>query len=343
MKRQSLSIIGFLILTLMLISPVCAEKTPADFDGDGKTDLVVQRFSNPPPQFHSWYSLNSSDDKLRATQWGYTPGDGSLQTDLPVLGDFDGDGKTDIGAFRTTFALPIGTVQSYFYILRSRDSTIFAIQWGLNHDHEISQDYDGDGKTDVAVARSTLEGMIWYIYGSRDGFYSLVIPGSGFPIRGDYDGDGKADAALVRGGNITLSPRYFVIRKSSTGQVETTEFGESFYDYAVPGDYDGDGKTDIAAWGGKNEATGGGWRWIRSSDGGIGTTQLGTGTVLQDFPVQADYDGDGKTDPAIFRRGVNQDPNEAAYFLIRGTRRGYYEQHWGRGADSPPLFSLYAS
>jgi spore coat protein A, manganese oxidase len=42
------------------------------------------------------------------------------------------------------------------------------------------------------------------------------------------------------------------------------------------------------------------WFILRSSDGGV--TSVGWG-VAQDMPVPADYDGDGKTDIAVYRNG----------------------------------------
>ena len=74
--------------------------------------------------------------------------------DIPVPGDYDGDGYTDIGVWRESS----GT----WFILPSSDPVNYTQkQWGMAGDTPIAGDYDGDGKTDIGVWRE-ISG-VWYI------------------------------------------------------------------------------------------------------------------------------------------------------------------------------------
>ena len=57
-------------------------------------------------------------------------------------------------------------------------------------------DYNGDGKTDMAVYRPTTG--VWYIMNQYTAFWGL--PGD-IPVPGDYNGDGKTDPAVWRPSN----------------------------------------------------------------------------------------------------------------------------------------------
>ena len=65
---------------------------------------------------------------------------------------------------------------------------------------------------------------------------------------GDYDADGKTDAAVLR---ITPSgsgtePAYWYHRRSSDGVLVGEQWGVGDSIYPAPGDYEGDGKNDLA-------------------------------------------------------------------------------------------------
>ena len=82
------------------------------------------------------------------------------------------------------------------------------------------------------------------------------------------------------------------------------------------GDYDGDGKTDIAIY----DTSGGAW-WIIPSSG---TAAYGVGWGGSVFkPVPGDYDGDGKTDIAIY------DTTAGAWWIIPSSGAGAYGVGWG--------------
>ena len=135
--------------------------TPGDYDGDGKTDVAVFRFAGysaiPNPCF--FYVLKSSDNNFFAKQWGTSS---YIIFDYPLInGDFDGDRVTDFSVYEGQDYIP-ATVR--FKTLRSADNTASVTSWGYNIDRQTLGDYDGDGKTDIAVFRSG----VWFIKRSSD-------------------------------------------------------------------------------------------------------------------------------------------------------------------------------
>lgn len=211
--------------------------------------------------------------------------------------DFDGDGKSDYVLVRDVMG---GNL--VWYIKLSSGGNIIT-QFGFNNDWLVPEDYDGDGKWDVAVWRqgdfNNQQGY-FYILRSQSGTVQVVpwgLWGDTPEKTQDFDGDGKADPTVVRfnpGGNLV-----WYVLLSQTNSVRVDYFGSTSSDGPIRGDFDGDNKADLAVRrcnGGTNTF------WVkRSSDGAIQVQQFGLCGQNGDNTVSGDFDGDNKTDFAVYR------------------------------------------
>ncbi|MBV6497669.1 MAG: hypothetical protein DYH05_13385 [Acidobacteria bacterium ACB1] len=214
--------------------------TPADFDGDGKSDVAIWR--EAPAGQAAYYILQSSDSTVRVDVFG------QMNDDPSVVADYTGDGKADPAVYR--MGINAGDQSYWFYRASSGPNAgnIVYVPWGSEGDFPGPGDYDGDGKSDFMVQRGGGPQAVFWMLSNDTGAVSTYYFGTpnDFIIPGDYDGDGKTDLAVrqVSGGNIN-----WYVRKSSAPD-DFPYFGTWGVsgDTIVQGDYDGDGKTDLAVW-----------------------------------------------------------------------------------------------
>ena len=95
-----------------------------DVDGDGKQDHMISRAVNGQRIF---YARRSSDGTTFSLPWGINTGV-TATSDGQIVGDFDGDGKTDFVARRDVNGVLV------WYIYQSSTGTSRAVEWGATGD-----------------------------------------------------------------------------------------------------------------------------------------------------------------------------------------------------------------
>ena len=129
---------------------------------------------------------------------------------------------------------------------------------------------------------------------------SLAVPAqSMFDKVNDFDGDGRSDYAVTRNES---GLKVWHLWRSTAGYA-VVQWGIAD-DFVTAGDYDGDSRTDIAV----TRLTSVEGRWLcttyylASSSGSTGIVQVDAPNAVGSLGIMnEDYDGDGKTDPAIFQ------------------------------------------
>lgn len=199
---------------------------PGDFNGDGKTDLLLvnKSFSTNPILF------SNGNGTWTITNNAIPPGDSANSKAVPndpnsrvITGDYDADGKTDIYVYQANdrYAYPIKDCEStmYFSLGDGTWASEPRVAVGYNEicfnpTQVIPGDFNGDGRTDFLLKNNDryirFAGDITPILFSRgDGTFDVTRdatsiindPDSGAysetsVLEGDFFGKGKTDIAL---------------------------------------------------------------------------------------------------------------------------------------------------
>jgi len=297
----------------------------SDFDRDGVSDIATYLASSG-----TWSVIVSSGTGTQTRVFGYAG-------TTPFAGDFDGDGQLDYGCYDAN-GIPNLVTPGTWYITAST-AGFRKFVFGYPGTVPVVADYDGDGRADLGLYdQNGIPGLVdpgtWYLMRSTAGFRTLRFGYLGAtPVAGDYDGDGRADIAVFDAAGIPgwAYPGTWYLMQSTAG-FRTFRFG---YPGVVPalGDYDGDGRTDVACYdaaGIPNLVQPGAW-YIMQSEVGFRTERYGyAGTV----PVVGDFDGDGVVDIGC------HDPILGRWYIMQSTD-GHTVLDLGGNGAVPVLSPLY--
>jgi hypothetical protein len=291
-----------------LASASIAGKTAAagDLDGDGDDDIV---FSNAV----SW---NNGDNTFNAVSMS----DDRLERVL-LAADIDGDGKAEV--ITTRFTFEAGQMQSFTFVLRIRpDGTVVEVaRLNVYAEYAAVGDFGGANRPELAMLASTLGGFgSIQVFDLRSGTTPRFIAQRFEPTRSlaaaDLNGDG-ADDLLLSGGTLfgntvcCFPPdgsrdgflSVFLSTGTSFEPERRREFPSAALHELVTGDFDGDGKTDVAAT--TMLVTP---RMVAFFGDGKGTFARTQETPLDSSPVYRetvfllradDFNADGRTDVAV--------------------------------------------
>jgi len=223
-----------------------------DIDFDGRTEIVFGS-GYALFQFEVQHLSNSTVGMYQNNNW-YLDANGSMAWevgidfvstfgkagDVPVTGDWNGDGATEVGVVRgNRWYLDVNGHGAW------DAGTDVTFPFGKVGDIPMAGDWNGDGYTEAGVVR----GNRWYIDMNGDNAWDsgndATFPFGkvgDIPISGDWNGDGYTEAGVVRGN------RWYVDMNGDnawgSGNDATFPFGK-VGDIPISGDWNGDGYTEV--------------------------------------------------------------------------------------------------
>jgi VCBS repeat protein/FG-GAP repeat protein len=276
-----------------------------DFDGDGKTDVVLRTFEQ-------------RNDSSRATGFRLFPATTGGRFSGPIIfqpsiapiamaaGDFNSDGAPDIVSVSLSGSLTILSAQGGgFNAPRGFDFSppgAFALQFSLTD--LKSGDLNGDGALDLVIAALGLSDPV-IMFGNGHGTFSDSVPiNSGVPggvpiaieLR-DFNNDGKPDLALL---NSSTNNIVVLLGDGRGGFTPSATIGGAL---AVArgfasADFNNDGNLDLVF----SAQSSGFELYLGNGQGGFtqSATGIGGNLVFNSVFTTGDFNGDGIADLAFF-------------------------------------------
>jgi Beta-propeller repeat/Viral BACON domain len=170
-----------------------------DWNGDGRTKVGVYR-----PHSGLFVLDYDGDGQFTSADKVYNLGVGTDPTDIPVIGDWNGDGRSKIGIYRQGFEWLLDYNGDGAYQGPPVDRAYFF--GGIPGDVPVVGDWTGTGTSKIGLVRL---GFYWVLDANGNGTFDgtgagqdLAFPFGGIsgdvPVVGDWNGDGTSKVGVFR-------------------------------------------------------------------------------------------------------------------------------------------------
>jgi hypothetical protein len=265
-----------------------------DFAGNGRTDLAVTNYYG-----NTVSVLLANGDGTFQPQVTYSAG-----PNLPLAiaaGDFSGNGRIDLAVVNAgTFYYYSASSGTVSVLLGNGDGTFQPLSGAQNRvgsgpDALVAGDFNGDGRTDLAVANQE-DNTVSVVLGNGDGTFQpeFTYTVGSYPaaiVAGDFNGDGRVDLAVANSRDGTVS--VLLGNGDGTFQPQVTYRVGSGPDAIVAGDFNGDGHIDLGV------ADGAGVQILLGNGDGSFQSAYTVASGIGGALVAADFNGDGRLDLAV--------------------------------------------
>jgi hypothetical protein len=285
------------------VSATTRVPTGTDFNGDSKDDIATFTRGDRADVF-----VSLSDGKQFVQPSGTWHDYFAAGQEIPLAGDFNGDGRTDIVTFtRGDSGLVIVSLSNGSGF---EPATTWHTHFASGDEVPAVGDFNGDGKDDIVTFTRGERADVFVSLSDGAKFvqdawkwHDYFAAGQEIPLAGDFNGDGRTDIVTFTRGDSGLA--IVSLSNGSGFEPATTWHGRFALGNEVPavGDVNGDGRDDIVTFA-RGEL---GYVFVGLSDGT--TFDKDTSKWHERFapggeiPAVGDFNGDGKADIVTFTRG----------------------------------------